>query len=309
MSAGPPVPVVVLGSLNMDLVVLADRLPGDGETVLGREFRETPGGKGLNQAVAAARAGATVRMVGAVGEDSFGARLLDVLSEDRVDASGVRVVPGERTGIASIGVDARGGNRIVVVAGANSLASADQIPQGPATLLASLEVPLPVVTEAFVLARRTGMNTVLNPAPAVPLPDRLLSSCDVLVPNEHEAAALTGHDTADEAGAERAARVLSARGPRTVIVTLGARGALLLHAGEVRHMPPLSVRPVDTTAAGDAFCGVLAARLAAGEPVIRAARAAAAAGALATTVRGAVASLPRWDAVVALLAGAREGRE
>jgi ribokinase len=304
-----PAPVVVLGSLNMDLVVFARRLPDDGETVPGHDFREIPGGKGLNQAVAAARAGGQVVMVGAVGDDTKGARLREVLAEEQVDGSWVRTVAGGRTGIASIGVDAGGENRIVVVPGANALVAADQVPDlAPAVLLASLEVPLPVVTAAFVQARRAGMTTILNPAPAVPLPGRLLAACDLLVPNEHEAATLTGTGTADLAGAEGAARALSGDGARTVVVTLGRRGALVLHAGQARHMPAVAVEPVDTTAAGDAFCGVLAAALAGGNSVDQAVRFAAAAGALATTVVGAVPSLPRREAILALLDSRRTVR-
>lgn len=294
--------VVVLGSLNMDLVAFAERLPDDGETVPGREFREIPGGKGLNQAVAAARAGAPAVMVGAVGDDARGGTLLDVLAGENVDASQVRTVAGAQTGIASIAVDGRGTNRIVVVAGANAVVTAEQVPGLAAgVLLASLEVPLATVTLAFVRARRAGMTTVLNPAPALPLSEELLAACDMLVPNEHEAAVLTGQSTADLSGAERAARALSAGGPRTVIVTLGGRGALVLHAGRAQHVPAMAVQPIDTTAAGDAFCGVLAAGLATGQPVKRAVAMAVAAGALATTVPGAVPSLPHRRAIQALL--------
>ncbi|MDP9221367.1 MAG: ribokinase [Actinomycetota bacterium] len=301
-------PVVVLGSLNMDLVVFAESLPESGETVIGREFRELPGGKGLNQAVAAARAGARTVMVGAVGADAYGAELLKLLGGEQVDGSPVRAVPGARTGVASIGVDAGGANRIVVVPGANGLVTAAQVPDLAAgVLLASLEIPVPVVAEAFARAHRNGMTTILNPAPAALLPEGLLATCDVLVPNEHEAAALTGESTADLPGAERAAGALCARGPRTVVVTLGARGALVMHAGRARHVPAVRVQPVDTTAAGDAFCGVLAARLAAGDSVDRAVSVASAAGALATTVVGAAPSLPQWAAIQAVLAPATQG--
>lgn len=303
-------PVVVLGSLNMDLVVFAETLPESGETLIGREFREMPGGKGLNQAVAAARAGAQTVMVGAVGDDTYGRQLRGVLGDERIDGSRVRSVPGVRTGVASIGVDAGGANRIVVVPGANALVTADQVPDGPAgVLLASLEVPLHVVAQAFARASESGMTTILNPAPATPLPEGLLADCDVLVPNEHEAAALTGESTADLPGAERAAMALCARGPRTVVVTLGARGALVVHGGQARHVPAVRVEPVDTTAAGDAFCGVLAARVAAGDSLGHAVDTASAAGALATTVVGAVASLPQWAAILTALRPAADASD
>lgn len=305
-----PPPVIVLGSLNMDLVVYAERLPNNGETVLGREFREVPGGKGLNQVVAAARAGARAVMVGAVGDDAYGALLLEVLAGERVNAAGVRVIAGAGTGVASICVDAAGRNRIVVVPGANALVTAEQLPaHGPGVLLASLEVPLPVVTEAFMQARRAGITTVLNPAPATELPRQLLETCDVIIPNEHEAAALTGEELTDQPGMERAARDLCSAGPGTVIVTLGERGALVFHAGQAVLLPPVAVDPVDTTAAGDAFCGVFSARLAAGERVGPAVAAANAAGALATTVPGAVPSLPQLSAIQGIADGAPEAKE
>lgn len=297
-----PTPVVVLGSLNMDLVVFADRLPADGETVPGREFRRIPGGKGLNQVVAAARSGAHAMLVGAVGDDDSGEELLATLAEDHVESAHVRRLPGTHSGIALITIGSGGTNRIVVVPGANGRVTPDQLPELPgAVLLASLEVPVPVVTQAFVRAREVGMTTILNPAPAFPLPAELLDACDLLVPNEHEAAALTGEKVGDRVGAERAASALRARGARAVVVTLGDRGALVADADDCVLLPALPARPVDATAAGDAFCGALATRLAAGDRLNAAARFASAAGALAVEIEGAVPSLPRRDAIHQLL--------
>lgn len=283
--------VCVVGSANLDLVATTARLPAPGETVSGSAYAEYPGGKGLNQAVAAARSGARTAFVGAVGTDGAADVLLSVMANDHIDAQRVRRVSAP-TGRALIGVSATGENSIIVVAGANAMVSIDEGHPLPAArvVLAQLEVPVAAVEAAFAGARRHGAITVLNPAPAQPLDEGLLRECDVVVPNEHEVELLGG-----------ASRLLQL-GARAVVVTLGSRGAELHRADGVLAMPAFAVQPVDTTAAGDSFCGALCARLAAGDPIEVALRYAAGAGALCTTRAGAVPSIPRRAEVEAFIA-------
>ncbi len=253
-------------------------MPSPGETVLGTSYAEFAGGKGLNQAVAAARSGARTAFVGAVGDDAAGHLLRTVLSDDGIEAAGVATVD-EPTGLAVIVVDDEGENMIVVTPGANRRVA----PLGTVSarvLLAQLEVPLDAVEASFVTARRSGVTTVLNPAPAADLPPILLRHCDVVVPNEHELTLLGGVD-----------RLLSL-GCRAVVVTRGAEGIEAHTADEVWHQAPFEVDAIDTTGAGDACCGGLAARLAAGDTLHDAVRWGAAAGALATTRDGAVPAQP-----------------
>lgn len=280
--------VCVVGSANLDLVATAQRLPQPGETVLGTDYAEYPGGKGLNQAVAAARSGAHTAFVGAVGDDAAGHRLLAVLAVDGVDAGRVRCLADIATGRALIGVGASGENSIIVVPGANALVEIGSLPTAQ-VVLAQLEVPREAIVDAFRLARSNGATTVLNPAPAVALDAELLSLCDVVIPNEHEAELLGGVDR------------LLAHGVRAVVVTLGERGAQLHTADGVTTIAPFTVATIDTTAAGDTFCGAFCARLAIGEPIEAALRFASAAAALSTTRRGAVPSVPYCDEVEALL--------
>ena len=280
------VDVVVVGSANLDLVANTPRLPKPGETVLGSHFAEHPGGKGLNQAVAAARAGASVAFVAAVGDDDAGGTLRSVAERDGIDVSRMVITPGVATGRAFITVDESGENSIVVIPGANSVASVSALPAA-AVVLAQLEVPIATVIAAFAAARSAGSRTVLNPAPvpADGLPHELLALCDVVVPNEHELALVGGVEQ------------LVAGGAGAVVVTRGADGVTVTEAGDgvARSIDAFDVDPVDTTGAGDAFCGTLASQLASGADLYSAARVAAAAGALATTVAGAVPSLPFAD--------------
>ena len=283
--------VCVVGSANLDLVASVASLPAPGATVLATDYAEHAGGKGLNQAVAAARLGAAVAFVGSIGDDAAGGILAEVMRDEGIDVSGLRVLRGVPTGRALINVDARAENSIVVVPGANARTCASVAGSLPAAgvVLAQLEVPLDAVVAAFRAARARGSTTVLNPAPARDLPDDLLSLCDVVVPNEGEAAALGGADR------------LHALGVTAVVTTLGARGATVaVRAGTVT-VAPFAVSPVDTTGAGDAFIGALCAELSRGVDVAAAARTAAAAGALATTRRGAVPSLPTRAEVERLL--------
>jgi len=279
--------VVVVGSANLDLVATVDRLPGHGETVPGSSFAEYPGGKGLNQAVAAARTGASVAFVGALGDDSAADILRAVMTADGIDSSHVTTVP-IATGRALIGVAATGENSIIVVAGANGTITATAIPAAR-VVLTQLEVPLDAVERALRSGRAAGAITVLNPAPVQPIDASILRWCDIVVPNEHEVDLLGG-----------VARLL-ALGAGAVVVTMGSRGAALHAADGVVHIEPFSVVPVDTTGAGDTFSGSLCARLAAGDDLPTALRFASAAGALCTTAPGAVPSIPRRAAVEALL--------
>ncbi len=281
--------VCVVGSANLDLVATVERLPGPGETVPGGSYAEYPGGKGLNQVVAAARAGATTAFVGAVGHDTAGEMLLGVLHDDAIDTRHVHAV-SEPTGRALIFVSAEGENSIVVVAGANDTVRADQVPAAR-VYLAQLEVPVDAIERAFTAARAAGAITVLNPAPVKPVPESVLALCDILTPNEHEVELL--------GGVER----LLALGARAVIVTQGSRGATLHTVDGATHVEPFAVTPVDTTGAGDCFSGSLCARLAAGDDLPTAMRFAAAAAALSTTVPGAVPSMPYRSAIDRFLSG------
>ncbi len=279
--------VVVVGSANLDLVATVDRLPGPGETVPGTSYAEYPGGKGLNQAVAASRAGASVAFVGAVGHDAAGDGLLAVMQADRIDTDGVTRADAP-SGTALIFVSASAENSIVVVAGANDTVEVVEVP-ATRVVLAQLEVPVAAIEQAFRAAKAMGATTVLNPAPVKPVPDSLLTLCDVLTPNEHEVELLGGVDR------------LRSLGAVAVIVTRGAEGADLHSADGCTHVDPFPVTPVDTTGAGDCFSGALCARIAAGDELPDAMRFAAAAAALSTTVAGAVPSMPTRDAIDARL--------
>ncbi|MFD9611984.1 ribokinase [Streptomyces sp. NPDC059083] len=283
--------IVVLGSTNMDLVTYVPRAPALGETVTGRSFRTIPGGKGANQAVAAARAGAEVAMIGAVGTDDFGVRLRATLEHCAVDTDLLRTAEGS-SGTAHVVVDDDGGNAIVVVPGANgtvtSLSHGDEALIGTAdALLLQLELPLSVVVEGAVTARRLGVRTFLTPAPAQPLPPELLAATDLLVPNEHEAAALTGLTD------PRAAAQALLRDVPEVVVTLGAAGSLYAARGaEPLAVPAPRVRAVDTTGAGDTFVGALAVALGEGRPAPEALAWAQTAAALSVQREGASTSMP-----------------
>jgi ribokinase len=295
--------VAVVGSLNMDIVVPVPRHPGPGETVLGGDHFSNPGGKGANQAVAAARLGRTTSMVGRVGRDDAGSELVGALRDSGVDASRVSPTEDAPTGIALITVDDRGENSIVVSPGANGRVTAEDVTEAgnvvssAGVVLLQLEIPI----EAVLAAARASTGTViLNPAPARPLPPSLLGGVDVLVPNRSELALLAGAGALppdEERAAEMAARI---ERPRAVVVTLGAEGALVVEGGRAERVPPVPVKALDTTAAGDAFCGALADALVRGEELIDAARWAVRAAAVACTRPGAQSSLPSREEVLAV---------
>jgi len=302
--------IAVVGSLNMDLVARSPRIPQPGETIIGGDFQTVPGGKGANQAVAAARLGAQVSMVGRVGRDTFAGPLLDNLATAGIDHSFVTQDPQAATGVALIVVDDAGQNSIVVASGANMRLSPADVDRAEAAiagadvLLLQLESPLETVTRAAEVARAHGANVILNPAPARLLPGPLLSLVDVLIPNESETALFTGLPVGDQAEAEAAAEVLRKTGVGTVILTLGERGALLVCESETVISPAFDVTPVDATAAGDAFVGGFAVALAEGRSLAEAVRWGNAAGALTTTKLGAQSSLPtRQDLKVLLTTG------
>ena len=285
--------VIVVGSVNADLVVSVAELPRAGETVTGGTFARHGGGKGANQAVAAARAGASVAMVGAVGADDLGDEALRELAAEGIDVSAVARLDGVPTGVAAIVVDARGENFVAVASGANAEVVVSAIPPGDGVVLLGHEVPEAAVVAGIRAGREAGRRMLLNPAPARRLADDLEGV--LLTPNAHEARALTG-----EQDVEAAARALAAQTGAPVLVTLGADGALLLD-GVVERLPAPVVEVVDTTGAGDAVNGALAAELAAGRPLREAARFAMVAAALSTRVAGARAGMPHRDEVLAAL--------
>jgi len=296
--------ILVIGSLNADLVVRAPHFPQPGETISGDDLHIIPGGKGANQAVAAAKQGASVAMLGRVGNDSFGPFLLDSLKSNSVDITHVHA-DDSATGTAIIVVDANGQNSIVLSAGANgkvSPADVDNVTSlRPSLILLQLEIPIPTVLHAAQYARKNNIRVILNPAPAKPLPDELISLIDFIIPNETELSLLTGIEVKDIPSAEKAAKVLLDRGAKNVIVTLGEKGALLVSGNQTTQVNAYKVNVVDTTAAGDAFIGGFASNLlesddmrqqASSLQIIEAVKYANACGALAATKFGAQPSLP-----------------
>ncbi len=302
--------IAVVGSLNADLVVHVDQFPRAGETLTGHGFSRFPGGKGANQAYAAARLGGSVAMIGQVGADEHGDWLAAHLAAAGVDTASVRRDESEATGVALITVDATGQNQIVLAPGANGTFTPERFTplglavSGAQVLLLQLEIPLDTVVAAARAARTRGTIVILDPAPAQSLPDALVQTVDYLTPNETELAALTdGGEVHDAADVRDRAAQLTGRGAARVLVKWGARGAVLFAGGEEHWWPAHPVRVLDTTAAGDAFNGAFAVALAEGASADEAGRYATAAAAIAVTRAGAQTGMPTRAEVDRLLAG------
>jgi ribokinase len=299
--------VTVVGSFMMDLVLRAARRPAAGETVIGSSFQTFLGGKGFNQAIAAARSGATTAMIGALGGDDFGKQFRACLASEGIDDSAVLTANGTGTGVGVPLVEDNGENSIVVVPRANhdltpeDVRAAKAVLENSRVVLLQLELPTPVVKEAAQIAHDAGATVVLNPAPAVAELAEFAGLVDYVVPNTSEASQLTGVDCNGEGAANAAAAVLQQTGASGVVLTLGSRGALVAYNGTVELVNGHTVTAVDTVGAGDAFCGALAAKLAAGASLEDAVAYGNAAGALAVLTAGAEPSMPRGDAVDRML--------
>ncbi len=303
--------IVVVGSLNMDLVVRTVHLPARGETILGREFTVIPGGKGANQAVGVSKLGAAVALVGRVGADDFGRNLCASLTQAGVLTPYVQSDPAAATGVAIISVEEGGQNTIIVAPGTNARVTPTDVDAAGAliasakALMTQLEIPLATVVHALRVARANHVLTILNPAPAQPLAAELLDLVDILIPNETEAARMTGIPVSDWASAERAARELNRQGARAVVITLGALGALAWDKDCAWRAPAFPVKALDATAAGDAFVAALTVARVQGRAWDAALRQANAAGALTTTKLGAQPALPTRVELEQFLVGAK----
>lgn len=290
--------LVVLGSINADHVIQVPRFAQAGETLQGSDYRIAYGGKGANQAVAAARAGANVSFIGCIGEDEIGQSMKQAFAQDGIDTDYIQIVPQTMTGIAMIQVSADGENSIVLAVGANAHLDEKIVEQNQAliqqadALLLQLEVPLPTVIAAAKWAKQGQTTVVLNPAPAQPLPEELLQNVDIITPNETEAELLTGIKVVDEQSAVDSAKIFHAKGIKTVLITLGAKGVFVSHQTESKIVPAFYVQAVDTTAAGDTFNGALVTALLENQPLEQAIRFAQGASAISVTRQGAQSSIP-----------------
>lgn len=295
--------ILVIGSVNTDMIVKVPHLPVVGETVLGGKFYKLPGGKGANQAVAAQRSGAQVTFIACVGDDAFGQEAIQGYQQDNINTKHINVMPQVSTGVALIAVDNHGKNMISVASGANLQLTAELVDKKAAlieqcdVLLLQLEIPLESVIAAIDIASQKERFVILNPAPAKILPKDLYAKINILTPNEQEAGVLTGIEVSDVASAKRAAQRLLSYGVKRVLITLGAQGVVYSDEGSFEHVPCFKVDAVDTTAAGDVFNGALAAALAQGKPFQDALQFAQAAAALSVTEVGAQSSAPYLEDV------------
>jgi len=301
--------VVVVGSFMMDLVVKAERRPKTGETLVGESFGMFIGGKGNNQAIAAARFGCQVHMVGKLGQDSFADQFLDNHKLEGINSDFIIQDPNVGTGVANPFIDTNADNSIIIIPRANMTLTPNAVslaekPIAEAdVLLLQLEIPINASKRAAEIAQANGTIVILNPAPAQEIPDDFIQLADILTPNEVETEMLTGISVTDEKSVEKAAQSLIEKGVKIVILTLGGRGAFVAAEGKSQMIPAFNVSPVDTTAAGDSFCGVLAASLAEGLDLSTAVKYANAAGGLAVTKMGAEPSLPSLKEVLKLANG------
>jgi ribokinase len=299
--------IVVVGSSNTDMIIKLDRLPRPGETLLGGEFVMAAGGKGANQAVAAARAGGAVSFVAKVGGDVFGTQAVEGFKKDKINVQYVFKDKQAASGVALVFVARDGENSIAVASGANAhlmpadLKKARTVITRAATLVLQLETPLETVRAAAEIGAKKGVRVILNPAPARKLDNALLKSITIITPNESEAEWLTGIAVKNEADAAKAAAALRARGAQMVVITLGARGAFVASSELCQLVPAFKVKPVDTTGAGDVFNGALAVALTEGAPMLEAVRFANAAAALSTTKMGAQPSAPKRSEILKML--------
>lgn len=290
--------ILVVGSSNTDMVIRAEHLPGPGETIIGKSFFMNPGGKGANQAVAASRLGENVVFICKTGNDIFGKQSVEVFNEEGINTTFLLSDAKHPSGVALITVDDNAENCIVVASGANATLSANDLQksntviENASIILMQLEIPLETVEYVAKNSYARGVKVILNPAPACALPDSLLKHVSILTPNKTEAEMLSGIKVNDMASAEDAARRIKARGVDTVIITLGAEGALILHDDKCVHFPGIKVKAVDTTAAGDVFNGALAVALFQQNDIAEAVQYACKAAAISVTRMGAQASAP-----------------
>jgi ribokinase len=299
--------LLVVGSINMDLVVRVERIPREGETIPGGNLTFIPGGKGANQAVAGALAGAEVSMIGRVGDDDNGRKLLNNLKTNGVKTGGIRIDDSVSSGLALISVDCNGQNSIIVVAGANGMVAGEDLKENEDLfhesdiLLLQHEIPQEAIEVAVLMANVHGTKVILNPAPYRMVPKKLLGMTDYLIPNETECAELTGYNVDSEEGMNKAADYLLNLGVDNLLITLGKRGVFIVTKTSRQLIPAFSVKAVDTTAAGDTFIGSFAARLLAGGQLHEAARYGCAAAALSVQRFGAQTSMPYKQEIEAFL--------
>lgn len=300
--------LTVLGSINADHVISVPYFAKPGETLLGHNYHIAYGGKGANQAVAAARLGAKVNFIGCIGNDDIGRAMRNAFALDGINTNPIITVGDEMTGIAMIQVSDSGENSIVISAGANAYLDESQVEDSKQEiidsdyLLMQLETPLPGIIQAAELAKENGTKVILNPAPAQTLPDELLKNLDIITPNETEAEILTGIRVTDEQSAVKSATVFHAKGIETVLITLGSKGVYVSQQGKGEIVPGFRVQAVDTTAAGDTFNGAFVTALLEDKPLAQAIRFAHAAAALSVTKKGAQPSIPTRKETLEFLA-------
>ncbi|HAF61289.1 MAG TPA: ribokinase [Anaerolineaceae bacterium] len=290
--------IVVFGSINMDLTAYVPKLPLPGETLFGDSYITVPGGKGNNQAVAAARLGADVQFVGRVGDDIFGQQVLKIVAAENVNVSQVAVDKEKRTGLAVISVDKNAENAITVISGANwrmgeeDVARAEGCLSDADVLMLQIEVPLQASLQIAEIAKRKNVKVIFDPAPATPLPDKVYQTVDFITPNETETEILVGILPHNKEEARQAAAILHQRGVNNVIIKMGARGVYYDNVDQKGFVQPYTVKAIDSVAAGDAFNAGLAVAIAEGKPIAEAVKWGAAAGAIATTRKGALPAMP-----------------